>query len=134
MPDPVKIASFLQDHGSKLLDIRKDGDRWSYILDCHDTFIDAKPLEARVEISHVKEPLWLKVEKAQKIIVHSHRHNHWFAKIYIYDRHLHPISLFQKDEVTQEVVLSLPKDSYYIKISDKFLIKNIKRGFTIETR
>ena len=126
--DLTEALRYLENHGAKVLDVEKIGDGWRIFCD-----VSQAVLVRSAEHAHerVDEPLWINVAKKSRLIVDSHPKNHWHPLIVLYDRRLHPLRLIEMSHKRDSLEISLPKECYYIKISDKFTIRNIKYGLRI---
>jgi len=134
IPDPVRIGSFLRAHGIKVLDIRHQEESWYYTLDCSQGVLGVPKVAERTKTPKGKPTIWLDISGLSSITIVAIRGNHWFPKIFIYDRFLHPLQRIERPGPVKRLELTLPNGSYYIKISDRFSAKNIKNGFVILPR
>ena len=134
VPDPVRIGSFLRAHGIKVLDIKHQNGRWSYTLDSAQATLGVPKVEKRMETKKGESALWLDISGLSSLSILAKTGDHWFPKIFIYDRFLHPLQRIERPGPVKRLELSLPNGSYYIKISDRFSTKNIKNGFVILPR
>ncbi len=124
--DIAGIGAYLQRHGVKVLGLDRQGERWHLFCESSQAFLtQAKEPET------LSEPIWLNVFGKKKITITSHSKNHWYPQVAIYDRKLRPLELIEKSQKTDSLEIALPKGSYYIKIADKFSIKNIRYGLGI---
>ncbi len=133
IPDPIVMGDYLQRRGVKILGLERIGQKWRYLLDLSDAHIAAKRVDDHLKIK-TKKPLWIEVSQKKSLTIASQRGNHWHPLIFVYDRFLHPLMTIQKRVQTKKMDLSLPKGSYYIKISDRFTLKNMKNGFAIDAK
>ncbi len=131
IPDPVRIGSFLRAHGIKVLDIKHQNGRWSYTLDSAQATLGVPKVEGRTETAKGKSAIWLDVAGLSSVVILAKGGDHWFPKIFVYDRFLHPLQRIERPGPAKRLELTLPNGSYYIKISDRFTAKNIKNGFVI---
>ncbi len=131
VPDPVRIGTFLRAHGIKVLDIQRQGDQWRYTLDSMQATLEVPKVEGRMETKKSESALWLDISGISALTIVAKGGDHWFPKIFIYDRFLHPLQRIERPGPAKRLELSLPNGSYYIKISDRFTTKNIKNGFVI---
>ena len=131
IPDPVRIGSFLRSCGIKILDIQRQGDTWRYILDSSTASLKVPRVEKSLDIKKSTSALWLNVSQTFALSIVAKKGDHWFPKIFIYDKQLRPLGQIERSGPVRRLEISLPNGSYYIKISDKFTAKNIKNGFVI---
>jgi len=120
---------FLENRGAKVLGVERVGSGWRLFCDPSQALLVPRGALSK---ERVDEPLWFNVSRMEAIQIHSHPKNHWHPLIAMYDRDLRPLGLIDMSEQKRSLRLSLPKGCYYIKISDKYTIKNIKYGLRIQ--
>ncbi|WP_200762731.1 hypothetical protein [Nitrosophilus alvini] len=132
--DPVILSNALKKEGCLILDIRReDEERWVYTVDINGAYLDVLELEPNVK-TKLKKPVsdyWLALPKGRKISIASMPGNSWYPRVAIYDKRLHLLKVYKKDEKTSWIVLRLPENAYYIKISDIYTLGNIKNGLKV---
>ncbi len=131
LADPVAIARYFDTCGMGVVHIQKEQMRWEFTIDAKSGLLQVPLVDQKASIAPIRKAVWIRVENKKKLIIFSALGNRWFPKIFIYDRWLKPVDVVQKDKKSFKLLLQLPKESYYIKISDKFTIKNIKNGLRI---
>jgi len=57
--------------------------------------------------------------------------NRWHPYIVFYDKNLSPLKIINKDKIITRIQFMIPKDTRYIKITDRYTITNIKHGISI---
>ncbi len=134
LADPVVIARYFAKSDMGVVHIQKNQNSWEYTIDADNGVFVAPKLLHKLKIAPIRKAVWVYVQNSEKIVIFSALGNRWFPKIFIYDRWLRPIDIVQKDHKSFQLSLKLPKGSYYIKISDKFTVKNIKNGLTIVSK
>ena len=132
--DPELFTTFLQKNGCEILEIVRDGkSNWEYFINTDRANIDAKRLVLK-ERTRLRKPLndyWLNVSGGTKISIASFGGNRWYPKIVIFDKNLHILKVYKKDEKTDWLVIYLPMNAYYIKISDSYTLNNLKYGIRV---
>ncbi len=132
--DPELFSKSLQKNGCDILEInRSDESTWEYFINIDNAYINAKKLVLKKNL-RLKKPLsdyWLNVSEGSKISIASYGGNRWYPKIAIYDKNLHILKIYKKDEKTDWLVLHLPAGAYYIKISDSYTLNNLKYGLRV---
>ena len=132
--DPEMFSSFLIKNGCDILEIsRKSESKWEYFINVDRAYLNVKKLVLK-ERTRLKKPLsdyWLNISGGSKISIASYGGNRWYPKIVIYDKNLHILKVYKKDEKTDWLVIYLPPSSYYIKISDSYTLNNLKYGLRV---
>jgi len=127
--DPLVLQKELQKSGCEIVDIQRNSPtEWIYVIDMSDGHLSFETLEAERELS-LKRSLyahWLNVSKIQKLKISSSNRNDWYPYIAYYDSSLHLLKVTKRDEKTRHLTLNIPLDTYYIKISDIYTLKNVK--------
>jgi len=127
--DPFVLQKELQKSGCEIVDIQRNSPtEWTYMIDMSDGHLSFETLEAETELS-LKRSLyahWLNVSKIQKLKISSSNRNDWYPYIAYYDSSLHLLKVIKRDEKTRHLTLNIPLDTYYIKISDIYTLKNVK--------
>ncbi len=131
IPDPVRIGTFLRIHGIKVLDIQRQGNHWRYTLDSTQATLGVPKVTKRMETKKSESAQWFDISGVSALTIIAKGGDHWFPKIFIYDRFLQPLQQIERPGPVKRLELALPNGSYYIKISDRFTTKNIKNGFVI---
>ena len=131
LADPVAIARYFAKSDMGVVHIQKRQNSWEYTIDADSGALLAPKVIRKLKIAPIRKAVWIRVENIEKLMIFSALGNRWFPKIFIYDRWLRPVDVVQKEHKSVQFGLKLPKESYYIKISDKFTLKNIKNGLTI---
>jgi predicted RNA-binding protein associated with RNAse of E/G family len=60
--------------------------------------------------------------------------NHWHPYIVFYDKHLNILKIIKKDNIFKTFNTNIPKGTNYIKITDLYMLLNIKRGLSVIIR
>jgi len=126
---PSRLIEAFEGMGVRVVDLAHEGG-WKFYLDMDLAKLPAKRVGLPKRFGSLRAPLWLDVCGLQGVRIKAIS-KWWYPDIYIYDASLNPLDVITRPR-TQNLTLSLPKGSCYIKIADKFTIQNIKRGFMIE--
>lgn len=132
--DPVLLENELNLRGCKITSVTKEKDnRWTYQIDSSSIRISALKFETNATIK-LQKPIrayWLDVEEASKISIHSKLADRWYPSIVFYDKSLHVISYYTRQDVVNFVKLDIPVGAKYLKIDDVYTLDNIKRGLSL---
>ena len=127
--DPLVLQKELQESGCNIIDIeRNSAFEWSYNVDIGSGFLNIKELINAQKIT-LKRSLyahWLNVAKIKNLKIKSSRRNHWYPSIAYYDASLHLVKMIKQDSVHEEIMLEIPKNAKYMKISDMYTLKNVR--------
>ncbi|MCK5293912.1 MAG: hypothetical protein KAJ49_04620 [Arcobacteraceae bacterium] len=135
MLDPYIFNKELQRSETVILDINKLSlTSWEYKINVKNTKLSQAIKMEKNEKNKLLKPLkayLLKVDDAKEIKVISQKLNHWFPSMSFYSKDLTVLGVVKKSRVYKGLKIKLPKDTYYIKIEDRYTLLNIKRGLTI---
>jgi len=127
--DPLILQLELEKSGCSITDIqRESAQEWSYSVDMGQGYLNIAKLTSRDEIS-LKRSLyahWLDVSNIQELEIQSSQRNEWYPYIAYYDASLHLLKIIKENEVYKKILLEIPKNAKYIKISDVYTLKNVK--------
>ncbi len=133
--DPLIFIKKLLAHDTRVTDIIKYSDNnWEYSLDTSKANISEAVFIELNEKKKFSKPLndyFIKVKDASKIRIISRTLNHWFPYIVFYDEHLNVLKTIKKDAIHRYLRSPIPKGTVYIKVSDLYMLLNIKRGLSI---
>jgi len=132
--DPVVLSKELKKNSCKILDIiRKSATDWTYVIDMQNARLNTQVLEADTEIK-LKRSLysyWLDVSKIKKLKINSSYRNSWYPYIAYYDKSLKLLRVIRRDKKRSNIVLNMRENTYYLKISDIYTLKNIKDSLVL---
>lgn len=132
--DPLVLSNELLKQDCRMVDIRKEGDKWIYNIDTNFANLkDAIYVSSNERVSF-KKPLkdyFIRIDKAQSLYVASRILNKWFPNIVFYDKHLNILKVVNEDKVHRNIKVKVPEETRYIKISDLYTLINIKRGLSV---
>jgi hypothetical protein len=133
-PNPLMLNEALKARGCDIVEIKKDDDVWTYIIDSQNAKIDAIYIEPnkRTELKKPFSPYLITLEGSTKTIaVEARQSDHWHPKVSFYDNNLHLIKIEDIDKRQSVLRLKVPQNSAYVKIDDKYTLDNIKRGVSV---
>jgi len=132
--DPVVLQTELLKNGCQIIDLeRNSAQEWTYVVDISRGFLNIKVLQSTQEVK-LKRSLyshWLDVSKIQKLKIVSSNRNRWYPHIAYYDSSLHLLKVLKEDNIYKKIMLSIPKNAKYIKISDLYTLKNVRDSLTL---
>jgi len=133
--DPMILRKHLQKRGCGIIDIdRKSKTKWHYAIDMSEAKLGVKEL-THGERHVFKRSLyahWLDVSGVKKLHVWSLKGNRWYPNIAFYDKNMHLLKVYKQERKTLYKAFHLPKDTFYVKLSDLYSLKNIKDGLRVE--
>ena len=135
--DPVAFASALELRGCSVNNIVKNDDHyWFYDIDSRNAYLSAKKLESGVTTNLGKpiKPYWINVKNAKEMSVSVHAGDKWFPDVVFFDENLHVLGDTKSDESMRSLKMKIPKGTVYIKMSDAFMLENIKHGLSLQIR
>ena len=135
--DPTLLRKELLERGCDIIDIERNSDeKWHYRIDMSQARLKLKPLESGDDITYkwLNSAKWLDISKVKKLTLWSLKGNNWYPYIAFYDSSLRLLKVYKRDLKTWQLVMSLPRDAVYVKITDLYSQKNIKDGLRIEVQ
>jgi len=127
--DPVALQMQLKKSGSKIIDIERfSANEWTYVIDIDRGYLDIKTLRSG-KVLKLRRSLyshWLNISKIHKLTIQSSKRNKWYPYIAYYDSSLHLLKVLKEDKITKKIVLDIPTNAKYVKISDLYTLKNVK--------
>jgi len=126
-PRLSRIVEFLEENGGVVRDIRREGSQggWQISVDLRNARIPAKRVVGEAHLS-IRKELWIDVagQRRAEIAVSGG----WYPDIALYDRWLRPLASLKSEEMRKGIEITLPKGTRYMRITDRFTPKNLKRG------
>jgi hypothetical protein len=132
--DPLILQKQLQKSGALIVDIeRKSALEWSYSIDISHAQLHVVKLQPdeELQLRHSLYAQWLNVSSVKRVEVKSSARNRWYPYIALYDASLHLVKLVKRDAVTKKLLLELPKNTHYMKLSDLYTLKNVRDSLTL---
>ncbi len=132
--DPELFQRELLKRGAFISDINRTAyDDWTYKINTENAYLNVDTIYNK-DIKKYKRTLqnhWLNVKHVKKISITSSRSNNWYPYVAFYDKKMNLLKIYKRDIRTAKITLKLPKDCFYLKVSDKYTINNMKYGINI---
>lgn len=135
--DPESFSGALGARGCNITNIVKNDDNyWFYDIDSSNAYLGAKKLESGVTTPLGKplKPYWIDVRNLKEITVTVHSGDKWFPDVVFFDENLHLLSDVKSEESTRSLKLKVPSNAAYLKLSDGFMLENIKHGLSLHVK
>lgn len=132
--DPIMLRKKLQAQGCQINSIKKHGSfSWIYSLQTDNARLKtiAIPSSSPQDLGRPSKPYWLHVQHAKGVKVQANPNDRWFPHITLFDDALTPIDEIISDTNQKNIHVKIPQNAKYIRIDDKFLLDNIKRGLKV---
>jgi len=132
--DPLTLQKELAKSHSKIIDVSKPGKvEWTYVVDITNAQLNVALLQnaKKVEIVRSLYAHWFNVSKIRSLQIQSSARNRWYPSVSYYDASLHLLKTIKKDKVFKSISLQIPKNAVYMKLSDRYTLKNIRDGLTL---
>lgn len=132
--DPLVLSNELLKKDCRMLNIHREGDKWTYVIDTDFAVLkDAVYVTTneRVILKKPLKPYFIRIDDAKQVYIVSRVLNKWFPNVVFYDKHLNILNVVNKNKVYRNIKLAVPEDTRYIKISDLYTLINIKRGLSV---
>ena len=134
--DPTLLYSSLAKKGCRIVDINRNALlQWSYSIDTTNAILNVQQVEKNQNL-RLKTPVfdyWLKIKNG-KTIEFSSIANKWHPYISFYDEKLFLIEVFKDDKKRTKLKLNIPKSTKYIKVTDMYLLNNLKNGLRVKLK
>ena len=135
--DPLVLQTQLQKSACNIIDIEKNAQKeWTYVIDISNAKLNVPILQNKQE-TKLKRSLyahWLNVSQIRQLKIKSSRRNSWYPYIAYYDSSLHLVKILKRDKIYREILLNIPKNAVYIKISDLYTLKNVRDALLLQPR
>ena len=129
--DPVLLRKELATRGCEIIDIvRNSATDWYYSIDTSKAHLNVDKLISgkTKKYNRLQYGKWLDVAHIKTISIKSHRSNHWYPYIALYDSSLRLLKVIKQDKETKKYSLKLPEETRYISVGDLYTITNIRYG------
>jgi len=131
--DPTLLYSSLAKKNCRIIDIeRKDLFKWNFVIETKNAKLNILKLKKNKR-SFLKTPVfdyWLNVSNGTKLKFSS-KGNKWHPYISFYDKNLNLIKVFKRNKKTLNLNINIPRKSKYIRVTDIYLLNNIKNGLRV---
>jgi len=137
--DPILLNKELNKRGITIQDIIQYGKtKWTYKLDTkrarlNDTYKIQKHQEVKIKKRNSDifiQPIDIS-DGYSSITITSNPKNTWYPYIVFYDEQLRILKIKKVDRRIKRIKLQIPPSSFYIKLSDIYINKNITNGFRV---
>lgn len=132
--DPIMLRKKLKEQGCHIKSIDKNGPfGWIYSLSTDNARLDTITISSGVpkKLSRPTKAYWLHVNHAKGVRIQANPSDNWFPHITLFDDTLVPIDEIMSEENQKSLYVEIPKNATYIRIDDRFLLDNIKRGLEV---
>jgi len=133
--DPLVLQTQLKKSACDIIDIEKNADReWSYIIDISHAQLNVPMLQndKELKLKHSLYAHWLNISQIRELKIKSSRRNSWYPYIAYYDSSLHLVKIIKRDRIYREILLNIPKNAVYMKISDLYTLKNVRDSLLLQ--
>jgi hypothetical protein len=133
--DPYTFSTELNKFRTTITDINKiTNTNWEYKIDAENGILDNLQivfLDEKLTLPMPFEPYILSLPNARELLIASSTSNSWVPKISFYDKELNALGTIEMDKVYDGLKVAIPKNSKYVKISDRYTLLNLKRGLSV---
>lgn len=132
--DPVVLDNELKKSGCSVVDvIRKSPTDWTYVIDMQEARLNAKVLkeDEKIKLKRSLYSYWLDVSQIKRLKIESSYRNNWYPYIAYYDKSLKLLRVIKRDKKRTSITLNMRENTYYLKISDIYTLKNIKDSLVL---
>ena len=132
--DPEAFSGALEARGCTITNIVKNEEQyWFYDIDSSNAYLGAKKVDSGAQTSLGKplKPYWINVKNLKEITITAYSGDRWFPDVAFFDINLHLLSDVKAENTTRTLKLKVPANAVYLKITDGFMLENIKHGLSI---
>jgi len=132
--DPVVLSKELQKSSCSIVDIiRKSPTDWTYVINMKNARLNTKALHVgeKIKLKRSLYAYWIDVSNIEKLKITSSYRNSWYPYIAYYDKSLKLLRVIKKDKKRSNIILNMKENTYYLKISDIYTLKNIKDSIVL---
>lgn len=132
--DPIMFRKQLRAQGCQVNSIKKNGAfSWVYDISTDNATLKTTPIShgATKDLGRPNKPYWLHVKSAKGIRMVANQNDRWFPHITLFDDSLIPVHEIRSDQNRKNLYVKIPQNAKYIRIDDRFLLDNIKRGLQV---
>ncbi len=137
MIDPLLLEAELAKVGLHIVGVQiETPSAWNYEIDMKNAHLHVEKLDAEnnINIEQLSAEKWLEISSVSKLAIISDSANSWYPYVSFYDRDLNLLKVEKVDKKTSLLNLNVPLESVYMKISDIYMLSNIKNGLNIEAK
>lgn len=135
--DPIALETELSKTGSHLVDAQMESpSSWNYEIDTTNAHLNVDKLSAgdNLNLEQVDAEKWVEISDVSKLEIISDSANNWYPYVSFYDKNLNLLKVEKVDKKTSFLNLNLPSESVYMKISDLYMLSNMKNGLNIDAK
>ena len=132
--DPIILQKELTKQNCNIIDVIKNSKyNWTYIIDISQAKLNVALLkpDQQIELKRSLYAYWLNVSKIRELNIKSSFRNRWYPYVVFYDSSLHIVKIIKRDRITKHIKLTIPKNATYMKLSDIYTLKNIRRSLSL---
>lgn len=109
--------------------------RMALTLDTRDAFWDVLSIEEDegTSLKRVSSPQWFRVSQSQNIRIEPPYSGKWYPEIAVLNSNMEVLYSNRSAESKEELIVELPRESYYLKVSNTQGMKLLKEGMWIES-
>jgi hypothetical protein len=133
--DPYTFSTELNKFKASITDINRISNTdWEYKIDAVDGILENLQvvlLDEKLTLPMPFEPYILSLPNSRELLIASSTSNNWVPKISFYDKELSALGTIELDKVHEALKVAIPKNTKYVKISDRYTLLNLKRGLSV---
>lgn len=132
--DPVSFSDMLASRNCRVLDIKKDGAfDWVYDIDAKNAKLKTIDIRRgrREVLGKSNSAYWFNVEGAKTIEIKANSRDNWFPLVTFFDKSLNALKEINSPKDQKELYIKILENVRYLKVEDKYLLDNIKRGLVV---
>jgi len=134
--DPYLFLKELNKLSTQITDISKISQNdWEYTIDSEFGTINTNNElvnNLNFALPMPLEPYILSIKSGNELSIKSDSTNRWIPKISFYDGNINTLEIVEMESIYENLKMKIPKQTIYIKIEDKYSLKNIKRGLEVQ--
>lgn len=130
--NPVSLINLMEKNGCNLIDIKKE-ENFTYFFNCEDRYLTTYQLSEKLKkLIKANGVYFISPNGFNKIEIKTSKLDFWYPYIVFYDENLNIISITEMDVAVNSLLLDIPEECAYIKITDNFTKENFKRGILVK--
>ncbi|HJE02656.1 hypothetical protein [Aliarcobacter thereius] len=133
--NPLRLSSELNSINCKVLNIKKEGeDKWSYLIDSSNSSlykVEDLVTQSSLSLRKPTRPYYIELANSKEITIESKAGTVWHPNVVFYDSELNVVKVVKKEKSVENIKISVPSETRFVKIDDFFALTNIKNGLNI---
>ena len=130
--DPLLFINTISQNGCKVTNIKKQKN-YTYFINCENAYLNTlKVINKTTKLLNAKGIYWINPNGYRKIQISTSKYDNWYPYIVMFDKNLNILNIISKQNHQKRIILNIPIECKYIKISDTFTKENFKRGIYIK--